>query len=91
LLHYFLKHPHFCFRPYCVGRPVVAFILAVVCNASVVSSQTITVILAVACCWRHCCIPAVAGISADAGVPLVPDVLIVAGLPVIVLSLCSLS
>ncbi len=63
---------------------------AVACNAAVLGSQTIAVILAVACCWRHCCIPAVAAIPAVAGVPLVPDVLIVAGLPAVVVSLCSL-
>jgi hypothetical protein len=54
---------------------------AVACNAAVLGSQTIAVILSVACCWRHCCIPAVAVIPAVAGVPLVPDVLTVAAWP----------
>jgi hypothetical protein len=48
--------------------------------------HAVAVILAVACCWRHCdtfvsivaCIPAVAGNAAIAGVP---DVLTFAGLP----------
>jgi len=49
------KHPRFCWRPYCVGRPLVAFIPAVAFFSTVVGSQAIAVILAVACCWRSCC------------------------------------
>ncbi len=48
-LQYILVHPCFCLRSYCVGRPVVAFIPAVV------GSHAFAVILAVAYCWRHCC------------------------------------
>ncbi len=46
-LQYILIHPCFCWRPYCVGRPVVAFIPAVV------GSHAFAVSLAVAGCWRH--------------------------------------
>ncbi len=49
------KHPCFCWRPYCVGGPVVAFIPAVPCFSAVVSGHDDVVILNVACCWRYCC------------------------------------
>ncbi len=45
----------FCFRPYCVGHPVVAFIPAVASFSAALGSHAIAVILAVAYCWRHCC------------------------------------
>jgi hypothetical protein len=68
---------------YCVGAPVVAFIPAdtVACVLAVAAGPA--VILALACCCRHCCSCATAvasvpsGIPAVAGVPLVPDVITV--------------
>ncbi len=53
-IYYFCKHPRFCWRPYCFGRPLVAFIPAVAFFSTVVGSQAIAVIL-VACCWLHYC------------------------------------
>jgi hypothetical protein len=81
-LHYFCKHLCFCWHPYCVGGPVVAFIPDVACV------HTIVVILA--CCWSHCyclhhccCLhPSISGIPI-AGAPFFSDILTVAGLPAI--------
>jgi hypothetical protein len=57
------------------------------------NSNAIAVILAVACCWRHCsCLhPFSRWHSAVASVPLVSDVVTVAGLPTIVASLVLLA
>ncbi len=49
------RHPCFCWRPYCVGGPVVVFIPAVPCFSAVVSGHDDAVILNVACCWLYCC------------------------------------
>jgi hypothetical protein len=92
-LHYFCNHIRFCWRAYCDGRPVIAFIPAVACISAVEVSHAIAVILAVAYCRRHyCCFhPCCSGTAAVAGVPVVPDVLNVAGLPAIVASLVFLA
>jgi hypothetical protein len=83
LLHYFCKHPRYCWCP----CPVVAFIPVVACISAVVTVMLLlsSLLLLVAG------VIAVAGIPVVAGVPLVSDVLTVAGLPAIVASLVLLA
>jgi hypothetical protein len=53
-----LQASRFCWCPFCVGHPVVAFTPAVACIYAVVGSHAIAVIPAVACCWHPCyCLP----------------------------------
>jgi hypothetical protein len=64
LLHYYCKQSHFCFRPYCVDRPVVAFIPAVACNSAVVGSHPLllsSLLLLIAGCTADSCFPAAVG------------------------------
>jgi hypothetical protein len=65
-----------------VAVPVVAFIPSVACVPAVAAVMLLlsSLLLFVDDVTAVSCIPAVAGISANAGVPLVPDVLTVAGL-----------
>jgi|688.fasta_scaffold575569_1 hypothetical protein len=65
----FCKHPLFSFRSYCVGRPVIAFIPAVV------GSNAISVILALLIAD----VTAVSCFPAAVCIPLVLDVLTVSG------------
>jgi hypothetical protein len=72
----------FCWRPYCVGGPLVAFIPAIACDTDVVGVHAIAVkksslivagVTDVACISAVSCIQAVTDIPAIAGVLSVPD------------------
>jgi hypothetical protein len=75
--------PRSCLRPYNVDRHVVSFIPTVLAVMLLLSSLLLVVSSVTAIAF----IPDAASIPADAGVPLVPDVLTVAGLPSTVASL----
>jgi hypothetical protein len=85
-LHNFCKHIFFCWAPYCVGGPVVAFpllLLAFILSWAVMlllSSLLLLVagVTTVACFTAVACIPVVVGIRAVASVTSVPYVLNVA-------------
>jgi hypothetical protein len=50
LLPSLIQHSCFCWHPFCVGGPVVAFISVVSCVPAVVNGHDIAVILALSCC-----------------------------------------